>query len=215
MIYLLLSDFMASVDAKTLVPEIAALIIAVFAYFSTRKNQSELARHQAAIKKFERLEVSRSEGYEEIWKLTDSLNLFGPTTEPNTEDLSTRLKDWYFKHGLFLGKDSKKRYFLVQEILNYATLKSAIFRRPAANELYGSSERPIKVLRELRSELLGAKTNSGEVSKLNSYVDIWKEKPNQKDAEKNWVLLQFVLSKFRSGLIKDLGFDDEEAENEE
>lgn len=190
---------------------------AVFTYFSTRKNQRDLAHLEASLNKIERLQASRSAGYEDIWNLTGSLNLFGPTTKPDIKDLSARLKDWYFQHGMVLGTDSKKRYFLVQEILNFGMLHSASFRRPADERLFGDRKHPLQVLRDLRSQYLGVTDHGGEVGKLEAYVSAWKVKNNQRkeQAEENWVLLQFMMSKFRSGLIKDLGFDGEDVQDTE
>ncbi len=62
---------------------VVAIIGVVFTYFSTRKNQRNLVHLGASLSRIERLEASRSAGYEDIWNLTGSLNLFGPTTEPD------------------------------------------------------------------------------------------------------------------------------------
>jgi hypothetical protein len=177
-----------------------------------------LARINAALIRTEKLEAdlikNRGEGYGEIWKLTGSLNLFGPMAEVNTEVLSARLKDWYFEHGWVLTQDSKRRYFLVQEVLSFGMLKSISFRRPADHELFGGNQRPVDVLRDCRSSLLGIESrgDQGEYKpdELERYVDSWKlavisEGGLERLEERSWVMLQFVLSVFRSGIVEELG----------
>lgn len=161
---------------------------------------------ESSLKKIERLEASRSAGYEEIWTLTGSLNLFGPTIDPDIEDLSTRLKDWYFNHGLLLKKESKRLYFLVQEVLNFAIFRSLSFKRPSPDKLFGEKKRPVQVLDKLRLQYLGTSDHCGNVEKLESFVTRWKLINNERKEQdqKNWILLQLLLSRFRSSLIKDL-----------
>ncbi len=160
--------------------------------------------------KIERLEASRSAGYEEIWTLTGSLNLFGPTNEPDIKDLSNRLTDWYFNHGLVLKKESKRLYFLVQEVLNFTIFRSVPFKRPSPDKLFGQKERPVQVLDNLRIQYLGSSDDGGDVEQLESFVTKWKVINNERKSqdEENWILLQLLLSRFRSGLIKDLGLSD-------
>jgi hypothetical protein len=180
--------------------------------------QQQLAHVQAALERVERLEAdllkSRARGYGKIWKLTGSLNLFGSTSVLDSHELSTELKDWYFEHGWVLTQDSKRRYFLVQEVLNFGMLKSISFRRPADEELFSSRARPVEVLRELRSRLFEVANRGDEsdykVDELETFVTAWKSQALKHDqqehlAEKSWVLLQFVLSAFRSGVVKELG----------
>jgi hypothetical protein len=171
--------------------------------------RDERLKHlESSLKKIERLEASRSAGYEEIWTLTGSLNLFGPTIYPDNEDLSTRLKDWYFNHGLLFKKESesKRLYFLVQEVLNFAIFRSVSFKRPSPDKLFGKKERPVQVLDNLRLKYLGTSDNGGNVAKLESSVTKWKLINNERKEqdEENWILLQLLLSRFRSSLIKDL-----------
>jgi hypothetical protein len=103
------------------------------------QDEQRLTHVKAALDRMARLEAdlvkSRGEGYGEIWKLTGSLNLFGPMTEVDSKDLSVRLKNWYFEHGWVLTQESKRRYFLVQEVLNFGMLQSISFRRLTDKEL--------------------------------------------------------------------------------
>ena len=173
------------------------------------KQHERLAHLESSLKKIERLETSRSAGYEEIWTLTGSLNLFGPAIDPDIEDLSTRLTDWYFKHGLVFKKDSKRLYFLVQEVLNFAIFRSLSFRRPPPDKLFGEEEHPVKVLDNLRTQYFGTPDNGFNVAELESIVTKWKVMDNERKEqdEENWVLLQLLLSRFRSGLINDVGLN--------
>ena len=161
---------------------------------------------KSALGRVERLEAdlarSRGEGYGEIWQLTGSLNLFGPTTKVNIKDLSNRLKDWYFEHGWVLSQAAKQRYFLVQEILSYGDLRSATFERPADETLYGDSRHPVQRLRDLRSQLLGDTAHRDDIADMEAWVSAWKTKDTEPD--ENWVLLQLVMSRFRSRIVKEL-----------
>lgn len=163
---------------------------------------------KSSLDRMERLEAdlaeSRGEGYGEIWTLTGSLNLFGPTTEVDIEDLSGCLKDWYFEHGWVLSEPSKKRYFLVQEVLSYATLRSATFERPDGEKLYSDKRHPVQVLRRLRLRLLGKTASSERIADMEAWVSCWKMKDTQPD--ENWILLQLIMSRFRSCIIKELFF---------
>ena len=86
-----------------------------------------IERVKATLLRMERLESellkSRGEAYGEIWKLTHSVNLFGPTMATDDAELSAQLRDWYFSHGWALTVDAKRRYFLVQEVLNYLHMR--------------------------------------------------------------------------------------------
>jgi hypothetical protein len=184
----------------------------VINHFSRIKQDKQLALLTANLQKTERLEASRSAGYEVIWTLTGSLNLFGPTTEPGIGDLSARLTEWYFNHGLTLKNKSKRLYFLVQEVLNFAIFRSLAFKRPPAYKLFGDKERPVQVLNNLRLQYLGTSDHGGNVEILESFVTKWKviNKERKEQDEKNWILLQLLLSRFRSSLIIDLGLSDTE-----
>jgi hypothetical protein len=182
------------------------------------KAEERLENVRAALARMERREAdlvkSRGEGYGEIWKLTGSLNLFGPITELDSKDLSVQLTDWYFEHGRVLTQESKKRYFLVQEVLNFGILHSISFRRPADEQLFNSQSRPVEVLRQLRSKLLKIEIRGDEgkytVGELETYVSAWKSQVLKKEAQEEltegaWMLLQFVLSTFRSCIVEELG----------
>jgi hypothetical protein len=186
---------------------------------TTREANEELAHLQTALKRATELEAdllkSRGEGYGEIWKLTGSLNLFGPPTDVKVGDFSSGLKKWYFEHGWVLTAISKRRYFLVQEVLSFALFQEIGFRRPADNILFGSTTtRPVHVLQQLRSTLL-TMPNFGDEreytpDELEKYVSSWKTTVLAKSgaddlAAMNWVVLQFVLSAFRSEMVKELG----------
>jgi hypothetical protein len=185
------------------------------------KAEERLEHVRAALGRVERLEAdlvkSRGEGYGEIWKFTGSLNLFGPITKVDNTELSNKLKDWYFEHGWVLTQESKRRYFLVQEVLNFGMLQSISFRRPTDEQLFSSQLRPVEVLRQLRSKLLKVEVRGDEgmytVDELETCVSAWKSQVLKKNgqeeleelAEEAWVLLQFVLSAFRTGVVEELG----------
>lgn len=187
-----------------------SIAVALYTIYKTNSNKRDLSQLEASLRKYERLEASRSDGYGVIWKLTGALNIFGTTTELNKEKLSNELKKWYFEHGMVLGKNSKDRYFLVQEILHFGMLHSATFERPDDKELFDSEEKQaLDILRELRGKLPDFNNKIDELTNIQICVKAWKKQSKEKkvNVEENWVLLQYVLSKFRSGLIKDLGFD--------
>jgi hypothetical protein len=182
------------------------------------KAEERLEDIRAALARMERREAdlvkSRGEGYGKIWKLTGSLNLFGPITELDSKDLSGQLTDWYFEHGRVLTQESKRRYFLVQEVLNFGILHSISFRRPADEQLFNSQSRPVEVLRQLRSKLLNIEIRGDEgkytVGELETCVSVWKSQVLKKEAQEEltegaWMLLQFVLSTFRSCIVEELG----------
>ncbi len=187
---------------------VGSIYSACMAYLGKRK-QSLL---ESSLRRIERTELSRSAGYGEIWTLTGCLNLFGPSSDLNSKETSEALKEWYFKHGLVLKKASKNRYFLVQEILNFSILREATFRRPSGELLYATSERPVQALRNLQSQHFRDKDGRTRPESLESYVNSWKSDfDNQTPTpETNWILLQFAMSSFRSGLIADLGLGTED-----
>ncbi|WP_317932751.1 hypothetical protein [Halioxenophilus sp. WMMB6] len=167
---------------------------------------------QASLDKIARLEVARSAGYKKIWSISGSLNLFGPTEEPDVRELSTQLKDWYFSHGLLIKKESKDLYFLVQEVLSFAIFKSLSFKRPSPELLFGSDERPVQLLDNLCRDYFGALDENGHFETLASFVGQWKRTINEQPVleDKNWILLQLLLSRFRSQLLLDLGLAEPE-----
>jgi hypothetical protein len=184
-------------------------------------NDRDLEYVKAALARLERLQAdlvkSRGAAYGEIWRLTGSLNLFGPATTIDGADLSAQLKNWYFERGWVLTSESKRRYFLVQELLNFLMLQSIPFRRPADRQLFGSRSRPLELLRQLRSRVLKIESRGDEgeykVGELEEFVSAWKSQVLDTQVqgeleEQAWLLLQFVLSAFRSGVIAELGSSD-------
>lgn len=178
-----------------------------------------LAKVESALARVERFEAdlanSRSDSYGVIWQLTGSLNLFGPENSINLTELSESLKNWYFEHGWVISSESKARYFLVQEVVSFATTKSISLRRPPAEKLYCSPERTIKILRKLREDFhkIPALEKGGgySIEDVGKFVSNWKNQilhTKELDAleEKSWVLLQFVLSSFRSAVVDELDY---------
>ena len=174
------------------------------------EREKRLKLFEFSLTKIANLEESRNAGYGEIWTLTGSLNLFGPKTEPDIKDISTRFTDWYFKYGLLLKKESQRRYFLIQEVLTFAIFKSMLFKSPSPDMLFYKKDRPVSVLDDLRIQYLGSSDNKGDIEKLESFVTKWKMKSTERkiEDEGNWILLQLLLSRFRSHLIKELGLSD-------
>lgn len=177
-----------------------------------------IERVKAALLRMERLESellkSRGKAYGEIWKLTHSVNLFGPTMSADDAKLSAQLRDWYFSHGWALTVDAKRRYFLVQEVLNYFHMRGISFRRPADEQLFGRSARPIEVLREFRARELQIEARGDDanysIGELEACVSAWKSRHGangrgETNPEHAWVLLQFVMSAFRSCMVEELG----------
>jgi hypothetical protein len=176
---------------------------------------TKLAQLNAALARVERLESellrSRGESYGEIWTLTGALNLFGPTSALDMETLSDKLTTWYFAHGWLLTDAAKDLYFLVQEVLNFAMLRSLSFRRPDGETLYGGGRRPVDVLRDLRKRSFGIDPGETVVdhAQLAAIVDRWKLRaagrstPNVE--EEGWILFQWVMSTFRAEITEDLG----------
>ncbi len=186
--------------------------------FSRKLEESKIrlkAEYDAALARITRLEESilknRTVGYDQVWKLTGSLNVFGPIVEADVKKLSSSLRDWYFEHGWVLSGPSKRKYFIVQEVLNFIILRALPIQRPTDEYLYGSpTERPIEKIRMLRKELLHIPIHDDhytyEVSELESYVSDWKGKSNKSDKdERAWLILQLSLSAFRSGVVNEIG----------
>ena len=175
------------------------------------------ARLKAALDRVGKLEAdlvkNRGKAYGDIWKLTGSLNLFGPMTELDITELSGQLTNWYFELGWVLTPDSKKRYFLLQEFLGFLRLRSISVRRPADEFLFGSQSRTVDVLRQRRTELLNIESHGDEssysIEQLENCVSKWKsESPKtaeEEQAESAWILLQLLLSAFRSCMVTELG----------
>lgn len=182
------------------------------------ESQKRLEHVKAALGRIERIEADllkiRGEAYGEIWRLTGSLNLFGPTTTLSEQDLSAHLKNWYFERGMVLTQESKRRYFLVQEVLSFLTLRSVRATRPPEELLFGSQSRPVDVLRQLRSTSLNIEVRADEdrytIEELEKCISEWKlgllqSKREKQLAEEAWLLLQFAMSAFRTALVEELG----------
>ena len=172
---------------------------------------------KAALDRVGKLEAdlvkNRGKAYGDIWKLTGSLNLFGPMTKLDITELSGQLTNWYFERGWVLTEESKKRYFLLQEVLGFLRLRSISIRRPADEFLFGSQSRTLDLLRQRRKELLKIESQGDEssysVEQLENCISKWKsESPKTSEEEQSesaWVLLQLLLSAFRSCMVGELG----------
>ncbi|HEY3707295.1 MAG TPA: hypothetical protein VGL22_19700 [Terracidiphilus sp.] len=156
---------------------------------------------------------SRDEAYGQIWRLTGALNLFGPAHSINCSTLSGQLTDWYFSKGQMLTEDSKSRYFLVQEVLNLCSLRNIWPTRPSDKLLFSGDKRTIPILRELRTTRLRipdrGDEGSYELTELETHFRHFKEKCNNSPEEipqdDAWLLLQFLMSAFRSRVTNELG----------
>ena len=187
---------------------VAGVVGAGATYFFNRLNDAR--------GRIERLETdlmkSRDEAYGQIWNLTGALNLFGPAHPVHCANLSGELTNWYFSKGQMLTEDSKLQYFLVQEVLNFLRLRGISPCRPSDELLYSGEERTIDAVRARRAERLAveAKTNEGSYTfeELAACVDDFKStcNPSREEVSENaWLLLQFVMSAFRSRVTKELG----------
>lgn len=178
----------------------------------------EMAHVNAAVARVEalaaELDRSRGEAYGKIWTLTGSLNLFGPVAEIDSAKLSGELKDWYFERGWVLTDESKRRYFLVQEVLSFLMLHAIAFKRPSDEKLFGGQARPVALLRQLRVEVLNVDLRDDKgtyaIEELEACVSRWKSQRLETNSkvpisEQAWILLQFVLSAFRSCMVDELG----------
>ncbi|HKF49793.1 MAG TPA: hypothetical protein VKB38_20700 [Terracidiphilus sp.] len=181
-----------------------------------------LEQIKSGLQRIDRLESelmkSRGEAYAEIWKLMHSVNLFGPPVPQTASQLSENLTNWYFTHGWNLTKGAKKRYFLVQEVLNFFVVRSIPFSRPAGERLFAGNDRTIELLRQLRKEQLGIEPKDDdsfyELKELGDYVTAFKGEPRntaagEAPAQRAWLLLQLVMSAFRSQVTNDLGSREE------
>jgi hypothetical protein len=196
---------------------VSALVAALISYRLNRKLE-HLKGRLARIDRLERdLLKSRGDAYGEIWALTGALNLFGPANPINCTKLSRDLTGWYFSKGQLLTKDSKPHYFLVQEVINFLRLRGISPSRPSDERLYSGENRTIKAVRAYRAERLAIPARGDEASysfaELETYVRDFKSKCNQSlpeevAAENAWLLLQFVMSAFRSCVTEELGSRD-------
>jgi hypothetical protein len=175
------------------------------------------ARLKAALDRVGKVEAdlvkNRGKAYGDIWKLTGSLNLFGQVTKLDITELSDQLRNWYFELGWVLTRESKRRYFLVQEFLGFLRLRSISVRRPADEFLFGGGSRTLDLLSQRRKELLHVEPKEDEgshsIAELESCVSKWKcENPRAVEGEQSesaWILLQLLLSAFRSCMVNELG----------
>ncbi len=191
------------------------------------ENAKETARLTALLDRIERIEADlldrRVKSYGKIWQLTGRLNLFGPTESPvDGSELSSELKEWYFTDGVNLSRDSAARYFLVQEILNFALLKGIDFIRPANETLYGESHRrTTEIANDLRLQHLGIPLPDRSKDdfeyawqEIADAVDLWKahtldaDSRPPSDPEASWLLLQFALSSLRTRIFREISSED-------
>jgi hypothetical protein len=177
-----------------------------------------MAHVTAALATVDRLQAdilkSRGDAYGAIWKLTGSMNIFGAPLSVNCAELSSSLTEWYFSCGWVLTDETKKRYFLVQETLNFIDMRAIPFERPSGEQLYGDAARPIEVVRGLRAAALGIEdrgdTGTYSFAELETCVKQWKSicmnaAGRVSTPQEAWLLLQFVMSEFRSRLAAELG----------
>lgn len=155
---------------------------------------------------------SRDKAYIQIWKLTGALNLFGPPHPINCTTLSQQFTDWYFSKGQMLTEDAKSRYFLVQELLNLYLLRNIMPTRPSDELLFAGEKRTIATLRDRRSKRLDIPDRGDQgtysVKELETYFASFKQSPSAGSEERSedaWLLLQFVMSSFRSEATNELG----------
>jgi hypothetical protein len=191
------------------------------------RSDRQLAQLNASLAQQQRIESdlvrSRGEAYGEIWELTGALSLFGPVKSPNASDLSSRLSHWYFTRGWLLTPESKGRYFVIQDVLNFFLLHSLAFRRPADEILFGSPTRAMDELRKIRNIELGLESRGDEgrytLKEIQVCLGAWKSRrlTNAREntiPEQAWVLLQFVMSSFRTHLADELKSKDLTGERE-
>jgi len=197
---------------------IAALIAAISSIFLSLFNLTVGLKREKKLSlrnsKLEKLHTLKSEGFEKIWKHTGELNLFGSFDSLDLVSLSDGLKKWYFEHGLILGsksKLSKDIYFLIQEALQIILLNSDTVKRPDDKELYNNPElNTTEALNEIRGNKLKIEFNikNATIDDLKGCLMNWKKSYTKEDIqpERNWLMVQLLMSKFRSEMIKDLGF---------
>lgn len=176
-----------------------------------------LERVKASLVRLERIESdlvrSRGEAYGEIWSLTGAVSLFGPAKPISASELSSKLSQWYFTRGWLLTPESKGRYFLIQEVLNFFILHSLAFRRPADEILFGSPSRAMDELRKIRKIEIGLEDRGDDgrypLKEIQVSIGAWKSRriTSARDntlPEQAWVMLQFVMSSFRTHLADEL-----------
>lgn len=169
--------------------------------------------------------AARSAAYGDIWTLTGALNLFGPEARPNLADFSRRMSDWYFARGQSLTPNARDHYFLIQEALTVCRLYRIRLARPDDETLCQdpNGRPPVKVLDSLRKALFerlrAARASAGpapapstdtQFVKLRRVVDDWKAEVSREDAPRRdgtdaWIVLQYLLSTFRSRLGEEIG----------
>ena len=176
----------------------------------------ELVR--SALQRVDRLEgellKSRDDAYGEIWKISECVNLFGPTEPVDCAGISQSLTRWYFAKGRLLTPECLSVYFLIQELLNFFHVRSVAPARPSEQVLYTSSKAPVEVLIALQTERLGIpfKGSMGnyEDSDLLGYVSGFKTKyaftGETLPAEDAWLLIHFMMSLFRTRLVNERGW---------
>jgi hypothetical protein len=209
-------EWSAAITSLGVPAAVGALVAALISYPLNRKIE-HLKGRIARIDRLERdLLKSRSDAYGEIWTLTGALNLFGPTCSVNCAMLSKDLTSWYFSKGQLLTSESKPRYFLVQEVLNFFRMRGIALIRLSDELLYGGEKRTIEAVRAHRTARLGIPARGDEANyafaELERYVRRFKEKCNPPSEEASpedaWLLLQFVMSAFRSCVTQELGSRD-------
>jgi hypothetical protein len=209
-----LTDVIKLLAASTVV---SALVAALISYPLNRK----LEHLKGRIARIDRLERDllkiRGDAYGEIWTLTGALNLFGPANLINCTKLSKDLTGWYFSKGQLLTKESKPRYFLAQEVINFLRLRGISPSRPSDELLFSGENRTIQAVKAHRAERLAIPARGDEASysfaELETFVRDFKVKCNQSlpeevSSEDAWLLLQFVMSAFRSCVTQELGSRD-------
>lgn len=199
------------------VPAAVGAVVAALVSYPLNRKLEHLKGRLARIDRLERdLLKSRGDAYGEIWKLTGALNLFGPTISIDFANLSIDLTNWYFSRGQLLTMESKPRYFLVQEVLNFFRMRGIAVSRPSDEVLYGGEKRTIEAVRAHRMARLRIPAKGDDAnysfSELETYVRTFKatcnQSPNEVSPEDAWLLLQFVMSAFRSCVTQELGSRD-------
>lgn len=183
------------------------------------QHAGDLETLKFGLRRIEQLETDlfelRATGYGKIWRLTGSLNLFGPDTKLAPDELSNSLREWYFDHGHVLQNETKGCYFLAQEVLNFARVRSLEFARPSDEVLYAVEGRTVDKLDALRREYFTIEMSEvargeGSRRRLEDLVTEWKRRllaesvRDEQDPQRNWVLLQLLLSALRTRLQRDL-----------